>query len=199
MTIKQFNGSYLTQEDRLLFRFNTIDDAEFRFWFTRRVTLFILGATAHLLTKHLEKTHSPETAAAITEFQKEALKEQVSKQASQQGEAKGEQGRQVAVEAYQAASNYPIGADPLLVMDVKCELSKDGEADVLSMDFVLPGGANLNLKLGGPTLQAMCLLLDQLRETAAWGAPFMVGNFAVQPSVELNTGPNEITNKPKLH
>ncbi|CAN1485797.1 hypothetical protein MCEZE4_00051 [Burkholderiaceae bacterium] len=84
-------------------------------------------------------------------------------------------------------------------MDVKCELSKDGEADVLSMDFVLPGGANLNLKLGGPTLQAMCLLLDQLRETAAWGAPFMVGNFAVQPSVELNTGPNEITNKPKLH
>jgi hypothetical protein len=199
MTIKQFNGSYLTHEDRLLFRFNTIDDAEFRFWFTRRVTLFILGATAHLLTKHLEKTHSPETAAAITEFQKEALKEQVSKQASQQGEAKGEQGRQVAVEAYQAASNYPIGADPLLVMDVKCELSKDGEADVLSMDFVLPGGANLNLKLGGPTLQAMCLLLDQLRETAAWGAPFMVGNFAVQPSVELNTGPNEITNKPKLH
>ena len=186
MTIKQFNGSYLTHEDRLLFRFNTIDDAEFRFWFTRRVTLFILGATAHLLTKHLEKTHSPETAAAITEFQKEALKEQVSKQASQQGEAKGEQGRQVAVEAYQAASNYPIGADPLLVMDVKCELSKDGEADVLSMDFVLPGGANLNLKLGGPTLQAMCLLLDQLRETAAWGAPFMVGNFAVQPSVELS-------------
>ena len=199
MTIKQFNGSYLTHEDRLLFRFNTIDDAEFRFCFTRRVTLFILGATAHLLTKHLEKTHSPETAAAITEFQKEALKEQVSKQASQQGEAKGEQGRQVGAEAYQAASNYPIGADPLLVMDVKCELSKDGEADVLSMDFVLPGGANLNLKLGGPTLQAMCLLLDQLRETAAWGAPFMVGNFAVQPSVELNTGPNEITNKPKLH
>ena len=199
MTIKQFNGSYLTHEDRLLFRFNTIDDAEFRFWFTRRVTLFILGATAHLLTKHLEKTHSPKTAAAITEFQKEALKEQVSKQASQQGEAKGEQGGQVGAEAYQAASNYPIGADPLLVMDVKCELSKDGEADVLSMDFVLPGGANLNLKLGGPTLQAMCLLLDQLRETAAWGAPFMVGNFAVKPSVELNTGPNEITNKPKLH
>ena len=199
MTIKQFNGSYLTHEDRLLFRFNKIDDAEFRFWFTRRVTLFILGATTHLLTKHLEKTHSPETAAAITEFQKEALKEQVSKQGVQQGEVKGEQGGQVGAEAYQAASNYPIGADPLLVMDVKCELSKDGEADVLSMDFVLPGGANLNLKLGGPTLQAMCLLLDQLRETAAWGAPFMVGNFAVQPSVELNTSPNEITNKPKLH
>ncbi|MCE7528250.1 kinetochore Spc25 family protein [Polynucleobacter sp. IMCC 30228] len=199
MTIKQFNASFLVQEDRLLFRFNTIDDAEYRFWFTRRVTLFILGATAHLLTKHLEKTHSPETAAAITEFQKEALKEQVSKQASKQGEANGGQGGQVGAEAYQAASNYPIGADPLLVMDVKCELSKDGEADVLSMDFVLPGGANLNLKLGGPTLQAMCLLLDQLRESAGWGAPFVIGEMPAQPSDELNVTPNEITNKPKLH
>lgn len=199
MTIKQFNASFLVQEDRLLFRFNTIDDAEYRFWFTRRVTLFILGATTHLLTKHLEKTHSPETAAAITEFQKEALKEQVSKQELQQGEANGGQGGQVGAEAYQAASNYPIGADPLLVMDVKCELSKDGEADVLSMDFVLPGGANLNLKLGGPTLQAMCLLLDQLRESAGWGAPFVIGEMPAQPSDELNVTPNEITNKPKLH
>jgi len=199
MSIKQLTATYLTQEDRLLFRFNTVDDAEYRFWFTRRVTLFILGATTHLLTKHLEKTHSPETAAAISEFQKEALKEQVSKQASQQREAKGEQGEQVAVEVYQAASNYPIGADPLLVMDVKCELSKDGEADVLSMDFILPGGANLNLKLGGPTLQAMCLLLDQLRESAGWGAPFTIGNLVGQPPAELNIGSNEITNKPKLH
>lgn len=199
MTIKQFNASFLVQEDRLLFRFNTIDDTEYRFWFTRRVTLFILGATTHLLTKHLEKTHSPETAAAITEFQKEALKEQVSKQGMQQAQAKNEQGAQAAGENYQAASNYPIGADPLLVMDVKCELSKDGEADVLSMDFVLPGGANLNLKLGGPTLQAMCLLLDQLRESAGWGAPFIIGEMPAQPSAELNVTPNEITNKPKLH
>jgi len=84
-------------------------------------------------------------------------------------------------------------------MDVKCELSKDGEADVLSMDFILPGGANLNLKLGGPTLQAMCLLLDQLRESTGWGAPFTIGNLVGQPPAELNIGTNEIANKPKLH
>ncbi|MDH6242196.1 hypothetical protein M2125_002016 [Polynucleobacter sphagniphilus] len=31
MTIKQFNGSYLANEDRVLFHFNTQDQAEYRF------------------------------------------------------------------------------------------------------------------------------------------------------------------------
>ena len=53
MTIKQFNATYLANDDRLLFRFNTSEDTEFRFWFTRRVTLFILAATSHLLVKNL--------------------------------------------------------------------------------------------------------------------------------------------------
>ena len=43
MSIKQFNGSYMPNEDRLMFRFNTVEDDEYRFWFTRRVTLFILA------------------------------------------------------------------------------------------------------------------------------------------------------------
>jgi hypothetical protein len=33
----------------------------------------------------------------------------------------------------------------------------------------LPGGANINVKMAGSTLQAMCTLLNQLREHAAWG------------------------------
>ena len=68
MTIKQFNATYLAQDDRLLFRFNTAEDTEFRFWLTRRVTLFILAATSHLLVKSLEKSHSPEAAKAIAEI-----------------------------------------------------------------------------------------------------------------------------------
>ncbi len=73
MSIKQFNASYLAPDDRVLFRFNTVEDAEFRFWFTRRVTLFILAATQHLIVKNLEQTHSAEAAKAIAEFDKEAM------------------------------------------------------------------------------------------------------------------------------
>lgn len=157
MSIKQFNATYLAPDDRLLFRFNTADNTEFRFWFTRRVTLFILAATQHLIVKNLEHTHSAEAAKAIADFSKEAM--QIDPDT--QGVSK--------VDAYQPAENYPLGADPLLVMDAKCQLEKQGLEDALSLDLVLPGGANINLKMAGPTLQAMCALLNQLREHAQWG------------------------------
>lgn len=157
MSIKQFNATYHVSDDRLLFRFNTIENADFRFWFTRRVTLFILAATQHLMVKKLEQTHSPEAAKAIAEFGKEAMQIDPGTQGVSQ------------VDSYQPGESYPLGADPLLVMDAKCALEKEGGEDALSLDLVLPGGANINLKMAGPTLQAMCTLLNQLREHAQWG------------------------------
>jgi len=182
MTIKQFNATYLAHDDRLLFRFNTAEDAEFRFWFTRRVTLFILAATSHLIVKNLEQTHSPEAAKAIAEFGKEAV--QVGKVGDDNSH--GEQ--------YQPSNNYPLGADPVLVMDVKCALEKQGLEDVLSLDLVLPGGANINLKMAGQTLQAMCLLLNQLREYAAWGDVPQVREAIVGNSPE-----GDSAKKPLVH
>jgi hypothetical protein len=181
MTIKQFNATYLAHDDRLLFRFNTAEDTEFRFWFTRRVTLFILAATSHLLVKNLEQTHSPEAAKAIAEFGNEAVK--VEKGASS-GQA----------DAYQPANNHPLGADPLLVMDVKCSFEKQGLEDGLSLDLVLPGGANINLKMAGTTLQAMCLLLNQLREHASWGAVPQVEDVATTTPAETDK-----STKPLMH
>ena len=169
MTIKQFNATYLVNEDRVLFRFNTQNQEEYRFWFTRRVTLFILAATSHLLAKMREQTHSPDAAKAINHFEKEAILE-------------ASKNEQATSQAYETGLNFPLGFDPILVMDVTCSLTKNGEKlttpvelkegkidDVLSLDFVLPGGANVNLKLATNTLQMMCVLLDQLRLQAGWG------------------------------
>jgi len=65
MSIKQLNGSYIPNEDRILFRFSTVDNCEYRFWFTRRITLFLLAATEHLVEKQLEQHHPPSTAREI--------------------------------------------------------------------------------------------------------------------------------------
>ena len=157
MTIKQFNATYSAHDDRVLFRFNTVEDTEFRFWFTRRVSLFILAATSHLISKNLEQIHSPEAAKAIVDFGKESVQVEKGNQATWRANT------------YQPANNFPLGSDPLLVMDVKCALEKQEQEDVLSLDLVLPGGANINLKMAGHTLYAMCSLLNQLREHAAWG------------------------------
>jgi hypothetical protein len=169
MTIKQFNGVYLVNEDRILFRFNTLDQAEYRLWFTRRVTLFILAATSHLLTKKSEKTHSVDTAKALNEFGKQSILETVQQQKD-------------ASKDFESGTNFPIGADPLLVMDVTCSLAKNAEKlaylerskqghndDALSIDFLLPGGANLNLKLPENLMQGMVVVLDQIRQNAGWG------------------------------
>ncbi|QWD03193.1 hypothetical protein G6723_05550 [Polynucleobacter paneuropaeus] len=181
MTIKQFNATYLANDDRLLFRFNTSEDTEFRFWFTRRVTLFILAATSHLLVKNLEQSHTPEVAKAIAQFGEEAVKKE------------REHREAVKPETYQPASAYPLGADPVLVMDVKCAFEKQEGEDMLSLDLVLPGGANINLKMAGPTLQAMCLLLNQLREHAAWGEVPQVQD------VSVGAGDTYAPGKPLVH
>lgn len=156
MTIKQFNATYLVPDDRLLFRFNTADDSEYRFWLTRRITLFILSATQHLIVKSLEQKHPPEIAKAIVDFDKEVMQiDPTSKGVSR-------------TEEYQVASKYPIGADPVLVMKATCTMERQGNEDGVSLDLGLPGGANVNIKLAGKTLQAMCSLLNQLSEHAAW-------------------------------
>ena len=181
MGIKQFNGTYLMNEDRILFRFNTQNQDEYRLWFTRRTTLFILAATAFLLAKKMEQTHSPDAAKAINQFEREAILELAKNQ-------------NIEPPAYESGLHFPLGFDPILVMDVTCALTKNGEklmqlSDLkegeidpdLSIDFALPGGANLNLKLPPNTLQTMCVLLDQLRLQAGWGeAVLQIKNVATE-------------------
>lgn len=183
MSIKQLNASYLVSEDRILLRLNTQDQVEYRLWLTRRVTLFILAASTHLLTKKLEQAHSPDTAKAVNEFQKNAILE-ASKTAN------------AGAQNYEAGTEFPIGFDPLLVMDASCSLTKNGEKlaaqnavtevdfdDALSIDFLLPGGANLNLNLPTEMMRAMCLLLDQLRIQAAWGE----ANLSIKNDEDLDS------------
>jgi len=182
MTIKQFNSSYLIHDDRLLFRINTVDDSEYRFWLTRRVTLFILAATNHLFSKKLEESHTPEAAKAVLEFGQAAAK---AGQTNTEGKL-----TQIPM---QPASQYPIGADPILVMDVKCVLTKEGPDDVLLLDFILPAGGVLNLKMAGNTLHAMTALLAQLAEHANWGVATtttpLISNESPDQGSEKNVGP----------
>jgi len=186
MTIKQFHASHLIQDDRLLFQISTVDDAQYRFLLTRRVTLFILAATQHLVSKKLEESHTPNAAKAIIDFEQEAVK---AGQTNQEGKLK-----EVPV---QPANKFPIGVDPVLIMDVNCALEKEGLDDVLSMNLILPAGGNLNLKMAGQTLQAMCALLNQLREHAAWGdlPQILDAKTDSEDSGQKNSG----SDKPQMH
>lgn len=187
MSIKQINATYLVNEDRILLRFNTPEEAEYRLWITRRIGLFMLVATTHLLTKQLEQSHAPDTAKAIDAFEKEALVE-ASKIAN------------TTPNEYQSGIQFPLGAEPILVMDVSCSLLQNNASnnsnsdaitssnqDIISIDFALPGGANLNLKLASNMVRAITLLLDQLRQQAGWGEAV----FAIQNDGKTTADLNE--------
>jgi hypothetical protein len=186
MNIKQFNGAYLIADDRLLFRISANEDVEYRFWLTRRVVLFILAATNHLISNQLKESHSLDAIKALIDFEQEAAK-------VGQTDSNGKLSQNLSPPANQ----FPIGFDPVLVTDVKCILQKDGLNDILILELVLPAGGNLSLSLAGTTLHAMCALLKQLSEVANWGA-LQLSSDAQAADAELEK-PKKNSENPQLH
>ena len=154
MSIKQLNATYLLQEDRILFRINTEEKTEFSFLLTRRVALFILAASAHLVEKVLEQKHDPETAKAVADFEQKNL---VS------SDLNGPE--------FELGETYPLGNQALLVLDVTCGLAdvEGGGEQQFSIDSVLAKDQSINLKLPKPMLIALRLLLENLCGQASWG------------------------------
>jgi hypothetical protein len=147
MSIKQFNGTYDLKEDRILFRFNTQDDREFRFWLTRFISKGFLNAVDQLIQKGLEQKHNPQIAEVIKDFQQDGLAKTTSTN-----------------EAYQGASAFPLGEDPILVVAMNFNLT----GDLFSMDFQFSDKRNLNLKLPIASVQKMALLIGKLCNSAQW-------------------------------
>jgi len=148
MPIKQFTGQWSGDEDRLLFRFNTADDREFRFWLTRNITRAMIESSQRLVTAALKKNFAPETAEAIQEFQ-----QQTAIQTTQFNES------------YASGGNLVLGEDPVLVIG----LAIQAEKDMMSIDLRLATKQNVNMKIRLPVFQKMVLLLNKLQEQARWG------------------------------
>ncbi len=153
MSVKQFNGRYLPNDDRIIFRFNTIDHSEYIFMLTRKVTHIILMSTGQFIEKEYEKS-SPSVEKVISETHQQPEKQATS-----------------FTKPYEAGIQHPIGGDAVLVMNAKCQMMKIEDKDIFSLDFVLPGGSNLNIKLSVPVMKALILLLEELNVQANWGNP----------------------------
>jgi len=165
MGVKQFNASYNKQEDRMVFRFNTHDDQEFLFWFTRFITKAIIDAVDQLIQKNLEQKHNPQIAEVIKDFQSDGVKKTTKMD-----------------ESYAGATNYPFGKEPILVTALNFHLM----GDVFSMDFKLIDQKNVNIKLPIASTQKMALLLRTLCERAQWGVSEQESDTVI-PNVDSGT------------
>ncbi|MEY4435143.1 MAG: hypothetical protein RL175_98 [Pseudomonadota bacterium] len=147
MSIKQFNGEWVCQQDRVLFRFNTSQDQEFSFWLTRYVLKGLLQGAQQLSVQALAQVHPPQVAQVMQSFQQESVTQQLNFQ-----------------ETFQAAKEKPMGEAPLLVTGLM--LNQTGE--VVTLKFDLESGKSVQVQMNPSVLRVMLALLDKLQGIAQW-------------------------------
>jgi hypothetical protein len=166
MSIKQFNGEWVCQQDRVLFRFNTSEDQEFSFWLTRYVLKGLLQGAQQLTVQALAQVHPPQVAQVMQSFQQESVAQQLNFQ-----------------ETFQAAKEKPMGDAPLLVTGLM--LNQTGE--VVTLKFDLESGKSVQVQMSPSVLQVMLALLDKLQGIAQWGVDLTLVNHAGS----ISPGPND--------
>lgn len=151
MSIKQFNGEWVGQEDRVHFRFNTTGGQEFCFWLTRFVVKGLIQGSQQMAVKALEQEHPAPVAQVMQTFQQETLTQRLNFQ-----------------ETYQKATEHPMGEAPLLVTG----LTMNQEAESVTMRLDVATGQHVTVHMPLATLQVMLALLDKLQASANWGVGF---------------------------
>lgn len=161
----------LHQEDRIVLRLNTETKEGYSFLLTRRVALFILAASEHLVEKQLEQSHDPVSAKAVADFERKELVDIA---------AHGPE--------FEPGESFPMGDSSILVLEVTCSFTKSDHASgeaIFLIDFVLGKTQNIQLKLPKPLLLALHLLLESLCDQASWGRA-TISNVATEVKAELD-------------
>ncbi len=157
MSIKQFNGEWVCQQDRVLFRFNTSEDQEFSFWLTRYVLKGLLQGAQQLTVQALAQMHPPQVAQVMQSFQQASVTQQLNFQ-----------------ETFQTAKEKPMGEAPLLVTGLM--LNQTG--DEVTLKFELESGKSVQVQMNPTVLNVMLALLDKLQDIAQWGVGLAVADEA---------------------
>jgi len=147
MRITQFNASYVGDEDRVLFRFNTSTSQEYRLWLTRVMVRELLALGEQAAVAVVAREHASEHAQAIAEF-----KQQTQAQATQ-------------FTSFVPATQFPLGADPVLVKRVRFTMDKQ----TMALQFELQRGQVLTMQLTEEMVVKLRVLLEAIGRKAAWG------------------------------
>jgi hypothetical protein len=160
MNIHQLSVHHDERQDRLLLRLNTQDQQEFRFWLTRRMTLRLMPAIQQS-TVRLEAAQ-PGVAATdapaqhlLTELKRDAFLQQAD----------------FATPFDNHATQWPLGAEPLLITDAHLTLKPGGALEMAfedKSDAAQVRSCQLHLQVS--LVHGMVHLIHQANEKAEWGS-----------------------------
>ena len=152
--INQYSANYSELEDRILFRFNTSDLKEFRFWISRRVA-------AKFLEVMPEKTQ--EGTKIVEELKQQTEPKPVMKK---------KVGQETKVEPVKKApkfvkgNNFPTGEDPVLLYDTKFSL----EGAQYKIEFQLISKQIVTVRIKPEMMLKVHSLITLMTEKAGWFA-----------------------------
>jgi hypothetical protein len=149
--LKQLNLKYQPGEDRACLRISTGDQAEYRFWLTRRFVRVLWPVLIQLLEADSRVQSQPRTDArkTVLSFQHEhALQSADFKTGYQEN-----------------AATFPLGSEPVLLTSIRARRNQGG-TPVLGLSG--EGNRGVELALSDQLLHSLCKLLADTAEKAEW-------------------------------
>ena len=167
MNIHQISVTYVQAQDRCLVRINSHAGDELRLWFTRRLTLGLMPRLKHAageqLRLHLALATSPTSATSALPM----AQRRTDLLASFQKEAEIYQGDFKTPFKEQPAA-LPLGAQPLVITDVKLALQPNGKVDLQLIEKSDQQVLNLTLAMDPQLVQGLLHLLAEALKKSQW-------------------------------
>lgn len=166
MSIRQFNLQFNPEEDRLIFRLNTVNMEEFRFFFTRRFVKLLWPVLQQLLDNDLKRREPEQTHAAkeILAFEREKVVSQANFKQKYSEEV----------------NQFPLGEDIILLTKIQVKQSPRG--DILCLHPSSGGG--IEFMVNNAFLHPFCKLLEDAVNKAQW--ELQLKKQQIQPVVPLS-------------
>lgn len=193
MNIHQLSVNYLQEQDRILLRINTTDNAELRLWFTRRLTLGLTPLLARIVADMVAKQEalaSPHSLAAAADAQTKALLAEFKKEESLQKS-------DFTTPFKDLPAQLPVGGEPLLVTEVNMTPLPGGQLRMAFSEKLpnVPQPRNFQITLEVNLIHGFVHLLDKALATSQWA-----DGPAAAPGATADQLPGEAmdnTEKPK--
>jgi hypothetical protein len=153
MNIKEINGKYIADEDRIFLRIKTLNNEEYRFWLTRK--------WAKVLIDHLQKADFEKKLAE--KFKQVQLKSD----ATPTHQTPTEKPVQLKSE-YDGGEHLPLGADPILIKTLAFNKIENMPDNTYKLTLQLGNGMLINSAIPQIMLKGIAQLISQLSQVAGW-------------------------------
>lgn len=163
MQLHQINVSYDIQQDRLLLRFSTTDQVEYRMWLTRRLLKGLWPGLVGLMqnTPMARQQVAPEAKKAVVEFQREQALAQTKFGTQYEGQKPA------------------LPGESMLVWGLRMRPNPNGGHDI---EFLPKEGPGVQIRLQDAMVHALAKLLQDALKPTDWDLRLELP--AVAPTVE---------------